>query len=44
MLYVPFLGSTGLFWAKFGLFEEIREESPQYLKVVGFESEVEAWS
>jgi hypothetical protein len=42
MLCVPFEGALALFWVKFGLLEEIREESPQYLKVVGFESEVKA--
>jgi hypothetical protein len=33
-------GALPLFWVNFGLLREIREESPQSLKVVGFESEV----
>jgi hypothetical protein len=42
MLCAPFEGALALFWEKFGLLEEIRGQSPQYLKVVGFESWVKA--
>jgi hypothetical protein len=42
MLSIPFEGALAFFWEKFCLLEESREESPQYLKVVGFESEVDA--
>jgi hypothetical protein len=39
---VPLLGERYLFWAKFGLLRRMRERSPQYLKVVGFEYDLKA--
>jgi hypothetical protein len=34
---MPLLGEIYLCWVKFGLLRRMRERSPQYLKVVGFE-------
>jgi hypothetical protein len=39
---VPLLGEHYLFWVKFGLLRRMRERSPQYLKVVGFEYDLKA--
>jgi hypothetical protein len=39
---VPLLGELYLFWEKFGLLRRMRERSPQYMKVVGFEYDLKA--
>jgi hypothetical protein len=39
---VPLFGERYLFWEKFGLLRRMREISPQYIKVVGFEYDLKA--